>query len=310
LPELFNKWLEQIELLKGRAFDLDAYLKSSETERSVEDERGKGINPDFEPMGAVESSFLRLLELAASIRREGLTNAITILRAAKDHVIETGERRWLAYHLLHLHFGDDDTEDWSKIPARVMNERNVWRQASENNARKNLNAIARARQLSILLMDLHGWDKFQPIENFANEQDFYAQVEDGNEWRIPRGKGEQLLTAMGLNNQTQLRQYRSILRASHDLWQLADDNDLSEFEIRTEMQNPSIGEKKSHTVTGVTVSPKDKAIDLALKNTQKVNQIVAQRAEKAKGSTRKQWLELAQAQADWWEQLANKLKDE
>lgn len=304
LADLFMHWMGQIEARRSYAFDLDAYLRSGDTERSLED------NSDFEPATAIEASFLRLIDLAVSIRREGLTNPITISRFGKNNIVETGERRWLAYHLLHWHFGENDSEDWSKIPARLVNERNVWRQASENNARKNLNAVARARQLAILLMDLHGWDKFRPIEEFDHEQDFYAQVEDGNEWRIPRGKGEQLLNAMSLNNQTQLRQYRGILRASHELWQVADDSDMSEFEIRTQMQSPARLEKKSHTVTPVTVGATDSALDLALKNTQKVNQSIAQKAERAKGSSRQQWLELAKQQADWWAQLADKLQDD
>lgn len=310
LPELFTNWLAQIDAIKGYAFDLDAYLKSAGTERSLEDKNGEEINPDYEPVNAIEASFLRLAELAASIRREGLTNPISISRTGKNHIIETGERRWLAYHLLNLHFASEADEDWSKIPARLVSERSVWRQASENNARKNLNAVARARQLAILLMDLHGWDKFQPIDNFEYEQDFYAQVEDGNEWRVPRGKGEQLLNAIGLNNQTQLRQYRSILRADRELWQVADDNDLSEFEIRTRMQELNEAGKKSHTVTGVTVSSKNSPLEQVLKNTQKINQTVEKRAERAKGPSRQQWLELARQQADWWANLANRLEDE
>jgi len=59
-----------------------------------------------------------------------------------------------------------------------------------------LNAIAKARQFALLLMDLHGADHFDPFNAFEHEQDFYAQVADGTQWRIPRGKGEVLLRQM------------------------------------------------------------------------------------------------------------------
>ena len=113
-----------------------------------------------------------------------------------------------------------------------MTRVDVWRQASENNARDNLNAISRARQLSLLLMDLHGWHNFSQFDACDSEQAFYAQVADGAAWRIPRGQGERLLNAMGLSDASQLRQYRALLRLPGELWRKGDDEDLSEGELR------------------------------------------------------------------------------
>ena len=92
--------------------------------------------------------------------------------------------------------------------------------------------ISRARQLSLLLMDLHGWQNFSTLDACDNEQAFYAQVADGSTWRIPRGQGERLLNAMGLSDASQLRQYRALLRLPGELWRKGDDEDLSEGELR------------------------------------------------------------------------------
>lgn len=283
-------------------FDLEAYLLDGETERAQFSINNEPLAPDFEPTNAVQSSFLRLLELAASILRDGLTNPITISRIGSDYMIETGERRWLAYQLLNVYFEDNGDVDWSKIPARILTERSVWRQATENNARQNLNAVSRARQLAILLMDIHGLDNFEPIDDFENEQSFYAQVGDGREWRIPRERTEQLLKAMGLTNQTQLRQYRAILRIDPLLWKFADDNDLTEFEIR---QLSKKGSPKS--VTGVTETDQSTTLDDALSNLHKQRSTFERLARKAKKLERKQWQLIAIEQAEWWERLARKL---
>ena len=113
--------------------------------------------------GRKEAPLLRLADLAGSIRQDGLTNPITVVKTGDTHVIETGERRWVAFHLLNAYI---DGDDYQSIPARRMPELNLWRQASENTARDALNAIARARQIALLLMDMHGWEHFAAIEDF------------------------------------------------------------------------------------------------------------------------------------------------
>ena len=243
--ELFEWWTEYME---GH-FHLATYLYDGETERSRQRPDGEPLYEDFEFNNPAQASFIRLIELASSILRDGLTNPISVTRVGRDYMVETGERRWLAYHLLNIFFADDEEQDWSKIPARIMPERSIWRQATENNARQNINAVSRARQLAILLMEIHGWKNFRPINEFKTEQDFYAQVGDGHEWRIPADKSELLLQAMGLNNQTQLRQYRKILRCEPDIWKRADDEDWTEHRIRSyvsfkESDSPNIGRRK------------------------------------------------------------------
>ncbi len=181
----------------------------------------------------LEAALLKIIDLAASIRREDLTNPITVASHGIGYMIETGERRWLAFNLLYKL-----TEDvkWKKIPARTIEgfKPDVWRQATENNARDDLNAIGKARQLALLTMDL--WEReegsrrrvFQPIEAFEKEQDFYKQAKDGH----PYGKGELLLSAMGAKNMSTIKRYRDLLNLPNDIWQMADDTNCPESILR------------------------------------------------------------------------------
>lgn len=183
---------------------------------------------DFEPSPLLET-FLKLVDLAASIHRDGLTNPITVSRGGGDTFnLETGERRWLSYHLLNDIYG----EAYQRIPARIVPTLDVWRQATENNARDDLNAIGRARQLAILLMDVLGAGNFMPLEAFDHEQDYYAQVGDGELYRTPRGAAPKIISAMGLRNTRQLRDYRALLRLPREVWTRADDENWTERYIR------------------------------------------------------------------------------
>ncbi len=222
LMSQIEAWLADVESATGRAFPLEALIKGEVELRALED------GGDFRA-AAAELPLLRLADLAASIRQDGLTNPITVAGSGENFLIETGERRWAAYHLLHAYIGSDA---YSAIPARRVAELNFWRQASENSARDNLNAIARARQIALLLMDMHGWDNFAPIDSFDHEQDFYAQAADSSKWRVPYGRAEQLCAACGFENASRIRQYRALLRLSREQWIRADDRDIAEFELR------------------------------------------------------------------------------
>ena len=176
----------------------------------------------------------RLIRLAAEIHRDGLANPITVIRSEQGvYQLETGERRWLAFHLLRLLLGDD----YNDIPARVMNEHSVWRQAGENNQRDDLNAIGKARQYAILLMDLLSSIErsfLAPIA-FKNEQDYYAQIADD---RIPYGFTEQIQTAMGFENRSSIKRHRDLLLLPNQIWQLADDYDCPESVLRRLTDEP------------------------------------------------------------------------
>jgi len=240
IVDIFERWVIEVQLEKGQKdYDILNFLLGTATDRGerAESQDGEGA-PSGQMASSKELALMKLIDLAASIRRDGLSNPISLVQHNDHYEIETGERRWLAYHILYWKFGDgdkrpnDNVVNWSRIPARIVTQVDVWRQASENNARDNLNAISRARQLSLLLMDLHGWQNFNKLEACDNEQAFYAQVADGSSWRIPRGQGERLLNAMGFSDASQLRQYRALLRLPAELWRKGDDEDLSEGELR------------------------------------------------------------------------------
>lgn len=219
LMEQIEAWLDEVETESGRAFPLEALIMGRVELRAREERQAT----------AEELPLLRLADLAASIHQDGLTNPVTVAGSGDSYLIETGERRWVAYHLLNNYIGGDA---YRAIPARRVAAVNLWRQASENTARDNLNAIARARQIALLLMDMHGWEKFEPIESFNNEQEFYAQVADSKRWRVPYGRAEQLCAACGFENASRIRQYRALLRLTREQWIKADDRDIAEFELR------------------------------------------------------------------------------
>lgn len=242
---LLDRWEEVAFAENGQRRNWTALLKGVDlSDRLDEDD---SMPPT---VGPIESSLVRLVELASSIRQDGLTNPVTVARDGTRYRLETGERRYLAYHYLYARTGD---EQWARIPARIVDRVDVWRQATENNARDNLNAISRARQLALLLMDLYGRDQFQPLDAFEHERDFYAQVADGAHYRLPHGSAERILGAMGLKNAVQIRQYRALLRLDHDLWQRADDRNLTEGEIR-KLTASGKARHTSHSVTPVTDS--------------------------------------------------------
>lgn len=256
-------------------FPWHVYLFNGVTERGWDEEHDpddvvpkpdrEKINAAIIDAGPLEASFIKLINLAESIHRDGLSNPISVAKINnQNYIIETGERRWLAYHLLDMFFED---HDYSKIPARLVEEVSIWRQAAENNARDNLNAVSRARQLAILLMDLYGRENFNDPDDFNHEQDFYAQVADGNEYPVPRGKGEQVINAMGLKNTVQIRQYRGILRLENEQWDTADDTDMTERQIRDL--------EKDTTVT--TVTPKKPKVDQFTKMMDKLDRELSEK---------------------------------
>jgi hypothetical protein len=234
IHELFDLWYDAIRKERGWPFPLDEHMLET-----------LGANDRLAVPGPIESAFLQVIELALSIRREGLTNPITVIPLRDNYgrgnfyKLETGERRWLAYHLLNAYFtGGPDKPDeqgkWSKIPAREMAETNVWRQASENTARADLNAIARSRQLALLMMDLFSKQEtnkrtFKPIEAFNSEREFYAQVVDLS---APHGKSEMILHAMGFKHRNAIKRYKDLLRLTDEIWRAADDTNCPESVLR------------------------------------------------------------------------------
>ncbi|MBX3081693.1 MAG: hypothetical protein KF716_08655 [Anaerolineae bacterium] len=209
--------------------------------------------PEIEEANApISFKLFKLVDLANDIFANGLHDPISINAVEGGYRTEYGERRWLAHWWLYLATSD---EKWTKINAFVRDEFDVWRQASENGARDQLNAISLARQFARLLMDIY--QKETTFRSFAEmvsacecDRAYYAQVADGEQFRVPRGWGEKIVAAMGLSHTTQLRQYRALLRLPDDIWVKGDDQSWGEHALR------------SYTVTTVTVSSQKKPREL------------------------------------------------
>lgn len=210
ISAMLELWLEAVAEERGEPFPLEECLNLTE---------------DFEraeKMGPLEALFAELVDLASSCLHQGLTNPITVARAGVTYRLETGERRLLAFHLLCWYTQDSK---WSKIPARVVDRVDVWRQAAENGSRADLNAIGRARQFALLLMDLYGVEKFEAYNPQAPDVGFYAQV---RELDVPRGKGDQLLSVLGLKHRNAFMRCRKLLGLPPEVWQMGDDASFSE----------------------------------------------------------------------------------
>lgn len=236
VPALLRQLHQVAEAAASQALDVVALLNGE----------GEGLDSDKFP--SVAEEYLSLVRLGQNIKANGLINPITVVESDGRHLIESGERRWLAYHLLHMHLG----EQWAKIPAaKGSRTDSVWRQATENTARRQLNAIGMARQIALLIMAARGTPPMESGQQYKEydeivtpgvcDRRFYAQVADGSVHRIPKGMGERIQGAMGLGME-QISYYRALLRLTPDelvndvLWTRADIENWPEGwmrEIRT-----------------------------------------------------------------------------
>lgn len=228
VPTLLNTWAGVAANAAGRHIDREGIILGE----------GDGLDTDGTP--SVYESYVALLRLAGSILRDGLINPITIVNRDGHYMVESGERRLLAYWLLRLY--TNEGESFSRIPAVIVSDADyVWRQAAENTARRNLNAVGMARQLALLVMAARGEDQYRVydaiVQPGGSDRRYYAQIADGNIHRIPRGAGERIQSAMGLSME-QLSQYRALLRLGDDeqvndaLWLRADVEDWPENAMR------------------------------------------------------------------------------
>lgn len=250
IADLFNVWVNAIDEERHKAgepdFNLDHFLWSEKIEsRAVSEDDYE--SEKYQP-GPMENAFLKVVELAVSIRRDGLANPVTVQRLDRNsYRMETGERRWLAFHILYGYFNGNDgkpmeRDNWQNIPAIVVDTFNVWRQASENAARADLNAVGRARQFAILMMDLLStqdirFDDYDAlVKRGQSERAYYAQVIP---YRVPSGKGEMLSNGLGISHRAAFTRCRTILGLPDEVWMIGDTLDLSEDELLRLARLPS-----------------------------------------------------------------------
>lgn len=230
IPDILGAWWDMAEEEAGTKIAVGNILKGYASERSAD------TAPESERRsGPIEAGFVKLVDLAATIRDKGLINPITIYRNGEGFRLETGERRWLAHHLLAAELGDPQ---WEKITAREVDAPSIWRQAHENTTRDDLNAISLARQLALLIMDIYtemGLE-FRFYNEFQHDRHFYAQVADGIQYPVAYGDRERVIAAMGKTSVSQVNQYRALLRLTDDIWQMADTHFWSERKLREYLQ--------------------------------------------------------------------------
>lgn len=199
---------------------------------------------DEKEIPAIALEFLAITSLAASIKQDGLLNPITIAESGDPRKLVAGERRYLAYHMLNMFFSQDG---YDKIPA-FQKKFSVWDQAAENGARRPLNAIGTARQLALLLMEVYkdvpGAD-FQPYHQLVvgeNDQPYYAQVKNGYVYPIKKEYAQRIVDVTGLKSARMISAYRGLLTIPPEIWIQADEENWTEFGIRsyiTEQNSPT-----------------------------------------------------------------------
>lgn len=214
---------------------------------------GEDVEQSLETENVIASVWLDLVGLAASIKVDGLQNPITVVQSGDNYVVETGERRWMASLLLRAF---DESVD--SIKARIV-QPNVWAQAAENGRRQSLNAIGMARQLALLIMAMYEDQEFQPYETLVqpgtSDRAYYAQV---SELQIRRGFSQRVLDATGLKSKYQISQYRRLLTIPDDLWQLADEENWTEFKIRGAISESVTPPESSPGLTTVNLTSESK----------------------------------------------------
>ncbi len=194
-------------------------------DRNPEDRDADPITVDPPGQPGPEEELLRaIVATAATIRHGGQVSPITVseVDAGGYYRIETGERRYWAHHWLTMWV----SEGFEQIQCIIVPKASPWRQAAENTSRESLSAMAMARQLATLLLDLYDIrpDYTRPIPN-----DWYRQA---LEYRVPRGEGANLRAAMGGIERSQLSRIQALLRLPDPVWELADRYRLEEKRLR------------------------------------------------------------------------------
>jgi hypothetical protein len=199
----------------------------------IEAEQAEKLSPE-------EDSLRELVNLAVTIRDDGLVNPLTVVDVSQGvtrlYRIETGERRYWAHWLLRDFvegYEGDGMVDCIIVPAEASS---VFRQAKENTARKGLGAVAMARQAALLLLTVHGYE----IPNHAVNNDFYRQALD-LDLRGKREYTETILSAMGGVTKQRLNQFKKLLMLTDEAWELADRYNLDEAVLRFVVELPVEG---------------------------------------------------------------------
>jgi ParB-like chromosome segregation protein Spo0J len=195
-------------------------------DRTPEDraEETMQFDPPGQHPGPEEELLSSIVAAAATIRHGGQVSPITVVEIDNGsyYRIETGERRYWAHHWLNMWVGNG----FEQIQCIIVPDASPWRQAAENTSRESLSAMAVARQLATLLLDLYEIrpDYTKPIPN-----DWYRQALN---YRVPRGEGANLRAALGGIERSQFSRVQALLKLPDPVWELADRYRLEEKRLR------------------------------------------------------------------------------
>ena len=253
VPIVLGRWLEHTQHRIGMKLPMKQVLLG-EWENTLTDAQKN------EP---IVWSFFDIVGLAVTIAQIGQREAVEYA----EGVLIDGERRWWATHMLNTWAGKVDGRDFTKILAAEKAKPDVWAQATRNGARTQLNGIEMARQVALLIMAMYEGDPGVQFSSFKElvlpggiDRAFYAQVGNGNVYRIKRGMTEKVMAATGLKSDSAVRNHRGLLNIPDALWVQADEQNWSEWQIREyldAMNASNANVTQLHSVTDVTVSTLD-----------------------------------------------------
>lgn len=183
---------------------------------------------DREQQSPMVRGYIDLVELATSIRDKGLNLPITVSKEGGIYRLHTGERRWLAHHLLQM-----TVKGHEKITA-IVRTADVWSQIEENTQREQMNAISLARSLAKLKMAM--WADEMTFESYAHmvqagggDRHFFAQAA---ELSIRQGMAETVRNTLNIANRGMISRYNKLLTLPDEVWMQADEENWSEGKIR------------------------------------------------------------------------------
>ena len=194
---------------------------------------GSEAEADPQAQTPEEETLRELVQLAATLEADGQVNPLTVVALAAGTMplyrIETGERRyWAAVLLQHFTPGRD-------MPVRLLcqvippEKASVFRQARENTARSDLNAVALARQTALLLFAVHG---IRPPEGSVDNNFYRAALDLDLKPGFAREQTEAVLAAMGGISRQRFAQYKKLLALSDRAMDYGDANNLPDYALR------------------------------------------------------------------------------
>jgi hypothetical protein len=174
--------------------------------------------------GPEEEALRSIVATAATILHGGQVSPITVseIDNGSYYRIETGERRYWAHHWLNMWLPNG----FDQIHCLVVDHASPWRQAAENASREELSAMALARQVATLLLDLYD---IHPDYSMSIPNEWYRQALD---YRVPRGEGTALRAALGGIERSQFNRLQALLALPDSVWELADRHRLEEKRLR------------------------------------------------------------------------------